>query len=87
MGGQVRPIFGEAYCTDEHDPSTPPTFGRTVADKLTNVTYVEFPRTGHGAFFERVCAQEIIAAFLMEPEKRLDLSCIDDIEFNFCIVH
>jgi len=68
------------------DPVTPPTFGRLVADKLTNATYVEFPRTGHAAFFERMCAQEILAEFLMAPEETLVLSCIDDIKFDFFIV-
>jgi hypothetical protein len=37
----------------------------------------------HYIFAERECAQDIVAAFVSNPNSTLDASCIGDIEFDF----
>jgi pimeloyl-ACP methyl ester carboxylesterase len=62
----------------EYDPVTPPSFGRTAVETLTNATHFEFPSVGHGVVYEpRGCANTLMIAFLDDPTSVLDGSCVE----------
>ena len=60
------------------DPVTPPVWSRTTADHLANSTYVEFGGQGHNVDADNPCANELVVAFLEDPEAELDTSCVLD---------
>ncbi len=61
----------------EFDPVTPPEYGRLVADNLSNSYFFEFPGIGHDVLGSSECARSIVVAFLDEPAKAPERSCID----------
>lgn len=60
------------------DPITPPTWGRQVADRLPNATFVLLPSVSHSAVLEDACADRLLAGFLDDPTSELDVSCVAD---------
>lgn len=58
------------------DPITPPLWGRQVADRLPNATFVLLPSVSHAAVLEDACADRLLAAFLDDPTEPLDASCV-----------
>lgn len=58
------------------DPITPPSYGEEAAKTLTKSFSYTFPNTGHGALFSSVCADSIFQAFLANPDKEPNSSCI-----------
>ena len=60
-----------------YDPITPLEWGRSALVNLTDTTIVEFPAAGHSVTTDNPCALQIIAAFLDDPDKKPDLSCVD----------
>jgi len=60
-----------------YDPITPLEWSRTALVNLTNSTIVEFPASGHSVNTDNPCALKITAAFLDNPDKKPDLSCVD----------
>ena len=60
-----------------YDPITPPEWSRTAVVNLSNSTFVEFPASGHSVVTDNPCAQQITAAFLDDPDKTPDLSCME----------
>ena len=62
----------------EYDPITPPRWARQAASTLSNSFVYEFPGVGH-ATFGSPCATEIMAAFLANPHREPDASCINHI--------
>jgi pimeloyl-ACP methyl ester carboxylesterase len=63
----------------QFDPITPPSWGRSVADTLSNSYFYEFPSIGHGATFEHDCPRSIAVEFLQDPTTEPDSSCITSI--------
>lgn len=63
------------------DPTTPPVFGRQVAERLSRSLYVEFPNQGHvpTASDSSGCAMKIATDFLNEPDYGPDLSCVEEL--------
>lgn len=59
----------------EWDPITPVEFARQIMPGLSRGTLVEVPHTGHLASFSP-CAGTIYAAFLRQPERAVDTSCL-----------
>lgn len=61
----------------ERDTTTPPAFGRHLAQGLEHSYFVELPNEGHVPTFGPAadCIQEMIRAFLDNPEVEPDLSC------------
>lgn len=57
------------------DPVTPVTHGERVAQHLPNSQHIVFPDGGH-IQTEKLCAQEIIAAFTADPLAPVDTSCL-----------
>jgi len=60
-----------------YDPITPLEWSRTALVNLTNTTIVEFPASGHSVNTDNPCAIQITSAFLDNPDKKPDLSCVD----------
>jgi pimeloyl-ACP methyl ester carboxylesterase len=68
-------ILGGSY-----DPITPPQWSRKAATNLTNSTFVEIASAGHSVLEGTTCPDRIIAAFLDDPNKQVDLSCLGEIQ-------
>lgn len=66
----------------EFDPITPPSFGDQVAKALQNAFHVVYPATGHGVLGIS-CPSEMIVAFLADPSKQPDDSCISEMALRF----
>lgn len=60
-----------------YDPITPLEWSRTALTNLSNSAIVEFPASGHSVNTDNPCAQQITAAFLDDPGKKPDLSCLE----------
>lgn len=58
------------------DPITPPPNGETAAATITPSYVYEFPAYGHGAMTSGNCPNEMIAAFVQNPERAPDALCI-----------
>ncbi|MEW6272788.1 MAG: alpha/beta fold hydrolase [Thermodesulfobacteriota bacterium] len=88
------PIEGEPVRSDvpalilagEYDPITPPAFGRLAAEGLANGFYFELRGFGHVVLFQQAaptgppaCAMQLMAAFLDDPSRAPDGSCVEAI--------
>lgn len=59
------------------DPVTPPYFGDSAAEGLSNGTHVVFPFGGHGdSWAKDSCASSITTAFIGNPAAAVDASCV-----------
>lgn len=58
------------------DPITPPANGETAADTISPSYVYEFPAYGHGAMTSGNCPNAMIAAFVRNPDRAPDASCI-----------
>jgi pimeloyl-ACP methyl ester carboxylesterase len=62
--------------TGRYDPITPPEWGKVATQNLSNRSYVEFPASGHSVFSDNPCALAITKAFIKDPGKKPDTSCL-----------
>lgn len=62
--------------TGEYDPITPPSWGRDVAEGLTDFYYFEFPGIGHGASVSGDCPLQITQYFLDDPATEPASACL-----------
>lgn len=84
--GQADPAANEAVSSDlptlvlagEFDPITPPFWGRRAARNLSRAYFYEFPGLGHGAVGVASCPSAMFTAFLEDPDRPPDDSCIAD---------
>jgi pimeloyl-ACP methyl ester carboxylesterase len=60
----------------EFDPITPPAWGFHAAQTLENAYAFEFPGIGHGASIADECPLNMMIAFLDNPKRAPDESCI-----------
>jgi pimeloyl-ACP methyl ester carboxylesterase len=60
------------------DPITPAKWGRSAAEFLSNGWFYEFPGQSHGTMRTSACAREIALAFLKDPSKQPDSTCLED---------
>jgi pimeloyl-ACP methyl ester carboxylesterase len=63
------------------DPITPPLYAETVAEDLSNATFVAYPAGSHGATLSTpagVCGQQIMAQFFRDPGAPLDTRCASE---------
>ncbi len=51
----------------EFDPITPPAFGEQVAQHLSNSYVYTLPLGSHGSFLSQPCAEDLMIAFLADP--------------------
>lgn len=75
----VRSNLPTLILSGEFDPMTPPEYGRLVAETLPNSTFVEVPAHGHGALPYTDCANGLAIAFLANPSRELDTSCVSEL--------
>jgi pimeloyl-ACP methyl ester carboxylesterase len=73
----------------EFDPITPPAWGQLAAETLSNSQYLEFPGFGHGILGNGTdggaCPNQVVNAFINNPNAAVDASCIGSYELNFMI--
>jgi pimeloyl-ACP methyl ester carboxylesterase len=62
----------------EFDQVTPPEYGNLVTEHLSNSYIFEFPGIGHNIIVSSDCARGMAGAFLDDPSKAPDSSCIDE---------
>lgn len=67
----------------QYDPTTPSTTGEIVANDLGNSHFYVIPGMGHGATIGNACSLAITLAFLKNPEKAPDSSCLQAKPFEF----
>jgi pimeloyl-ACP methyl ester carboxylesterase len=67
----------------EHDPITPPAWGRSTAENLSQAQFLEFPGTGHGVLGTGLCANQVVEDFLAAPDSPIDSSCVEKIPVLF----
>lgn len=61
-----------------YDTRTPPFMGRRTARELEKSTLVMVPQQGHEVWVRASnCAGQIASSFVMDPERELDLTCLD----------
>ena len=73
----VRSDVPALVLAGSYDPVTPPSWSRSAAEYLSNSTYVEFTGHGHDVTADNRCVVELQTAFLADPMKELDTSCVD----------
>ena len=90
--GAVPPAAGENNPTvsdipsliieGKYDPTTPPIFGKQVAAQLSHSYYMEFPNQGHTptATDTSGCAFATMLAFIDNPGKKPDMTCLAAIQ-------
>lgn len=74
----VRSDIPTLVLNGRFDPITPPAFGESAAETLSNSYVYTFGNTGHGALTTGECPLEIVSTFLAEPEREPDADCIDE---------
>jgi pimeloyl-ACP methyl ester carboxylesterase len=60
----------------EYDPVTPPTWGQRAADHLGASQMIDIPGAGHAAITTGDCVDGIVAAFIDDPGRTADASCV-----------
>ena len=60
----------------QHDPITPPKWGKETAETLGNSYFYEFPNMGNWVSAGNPCAQQMVAAFLDNPDVPPESNCI-----------
>ncbi len=64
----------------DFDPITPPAWGRRAAQTLESSFFFQFPGIGHAASVSHACPESIAVAFVQDPTREPDASCIDEME-------
>lgn len=67
----------------EFDPITPPAWVDLVGEQLPNAQSVVLPAHGHGITASSDCAQSLAVAFLTDPARSLDTSCVNNLRIRF----
>ncbi len=60
----------------EFDPITPPAWGQETAKTLSKSFFFQLPHAGHGASLSNDCPRSILLAFIDDPTKQPDSTCI-----------
>jgi pimeloyl-ACP methyl ester carboxylesterase len=60
----------------KYDPVTPPADSKAAYEALTNATFAEVDGVGHGVISSNECAAAAYRAFVDDPTKKPDLSCV-----------
>lgn len=88
--GRADPVEDQAVSSDlptliitgEHDPVTPPSWGRQVAQDLSNHYLFDFPGVGHGPSLSHDCPRSVALAYLNDPDTEPDAVCVTDMSFS-----
>jgi pimeloyl-ACP methyl ester carboxylesterase len=74
-----QPVEGDVptlILTGRFDPITPPAFGALAGETLRPSYLFTFPNASHGVFHSDPCADQLVAAFLADPQTRPDDACV-----------
>ncbi|MCS7056578.1 MAG: alpha/beta hydrolase [Thermoflexales bacterium] len=72
----VRSDVPTLLLSGRFDPITPPAKGDRVVATLTRARHLVFPNVGHSAFGIEPCADQIVKAFIADPNAPLDTTCL-----------
>jgi pimeloyl-ACP methyl ester carboxylesterase len=75
----LEPVTSEIptlLLSGDFDPITPPQYAASLLPQLAHGQHVVFPRGSHGQAVQDACANRIIQAFLDEPRRAVDASCV-----------
>lgn len=83
----LNPLENEPVVSDiptivmsgEYDPITPPTWALQAAETLSQHYYYEVKGVGHGAGRSSECANSIAVAFVNDPTREPDSSCLENL--------
>ncbi len=64
----------------DFDPITPPAWGRRAAQTLENSFFLQFPGVGHAASTAHPCPEAITVAFVQDPTREPDTSCMAEMK-------
>jgi pimeloyl-ACP methyl ester carboxylesterase len=72
----------------EHDPLTPPEWGRSTAENLSQVQYLAFPGVSHGVLpltlgGGKCSSSKIVEDFLEHPTTPVEASCVAEVPVLF----
>jgi hypothetical protein len=76
----VRSAIPALVLAGAYDPATPPDDGRAAAATLQNSFFFEFPASGHGVVLDGGCPLSIVFAFLDNPRRKPDTTCMTQLE-------
>jgi hypothetical protein len=62
----------------EYDPDTPTCFAEMVLKNFPISQLIIFPKRGHIQIFPHPCAKTIVTEFLDNPEKKVDIRCLQN---------
>ncbi|MBE1283513.1 MAG: alpha/beta fold hydrolase [Rhodobacteraceae bacterium] len=71
--------------TGTNDIQTATSWSEQAANSLIGSQFVRFPNTGHGATLFSQCAKDVAAAFFDQPEKAVNLACVNDLMPSFVL--
>jgi pimeloyl-ACP methyl ester carboxylesterase len=63
----------------EYDPATPPAYGQLAAQTLSKSYFFLFPGDGHGVVGRVSCATSMFHAFLANPDRPPDSTCLAEV--------
>ncbi len=75
----LEPVQSETpvlLLSGDYDPITPPQYAAQLLPHLPEAQHVVFPLGAHGQAVTSACANRLIAAFLDDPQARLDSTCV-----------
>jgi len=76
----VRSDIPALVLAGDFDPITPPEWGRRAARTLENSHYFQFSGIGHGASVSHSCPESMTVAFVRDPSRAPDASCMEEME-------
>lgn len=59
------------------DFNAPPEWGENAFETLPNAKMITFPLQGHAATILSQCAEDIVSAYVLNPDTALNLSCLE----------
>lgn len=72
----VKSAVPTLVLSGDFDPITPPPFGQAAAATLSAAYVYDFPAYGHGALTSGDCPNELILAFVRDPQSPPNASCL-----------
>lgn len=76
----VRSDIPSLILAGDFDPITPPEWGTRAARTLENSYFFQFQGIGHAASVSHSCPESITVAFVRDPTREPDASCMDEME-------
>jgi pimeloyl-ACP methyl ester carboxylesterase len=87
---EIQPVVSDIptlLLTGDNDPGSPPAWGISTAENLSNSHYFEFPWASEGLLYgaspASICARSMIDAFIADPTLTPDSACIDNLSVTF----